>query len=81
MSAVVKQDTRDVAAKDIKEGDLVDLQGDRYADPKGEHTWLEFEFVRVLDVTHEGSECIAVAFDGFNVVGFPQSHNLKVANV
>lgn len=68
----------EVAAKDVKEGDLVDLEGDTYADPDRDHPAFESEFQTVMEVEHETPECVAIGFDGFDVVGFPVDHVLKV---
>lgn len=62
---------------DLQEGDLVDLEGDPYADPRRDHPEFEFEYQEVLTVEQETPECVAVGFD-FDVIGFPTNHVLTV---
>lgn len=67
-----------IEVKNIRAGDLVDLQGDKFADPKRDNIFLESECVIVLDTDQENSECVAILFDGFDLVGFPSEHKLTV---
>jgi hypothetical protein len=75
---VVLDDTtyRPTRLDDLKEGDLVDLEGDTFADPDG-NSQFEYEYQRVSSVERETDECTVVYFDDA-VVGFPTDHQLKV---
>ena len=65
----------------LQEGDLVDLEKDPFADPKGDHPQFEDELYKVVDITVETPNCIAIAFEGFDIVGFPPDHLVKVRRV
>jgi hypothetical protein len=67
-----------IKVEDLIEGDAVDLEGDGYADPKAENPYLGCEFVLVELVEREAAECVAVYFGGFDCVGFPLGHAVKV---
>jgi hypothetical protein len=62
----------------IQIGDLIDLKGDCFADPNGAHTQFESEYVQVVSVEIETADCIAIGFEGFDLVGFPHDHLLNV---
>jgi len=62
----------------IVPGDLVDLEGDKYADPKSDNVSLQCEYMSVVHVEQETPQCVAVAFECFDVVGFPTYHKLRV---
>jgi hypothetical protein len=64
-------------AIDLRPGDFVDLEGDKYADPDNANVTYEFEYQEVCEVTKETPQCVAVGFDG-SLVGFPPDHLLKV---
>lgn len=79
-SEIAKQSPDATVTKKISElipGDLVDLENDKYADPKG-NPLLECEYVTVDSIERESPECIAVYFRGFDMVGFPPDHVVKV---
>lgn len=67
----------DISATNIKIGDMVDLEGDTYADPDHDHPWMEDLYAVVDDVIHETSACVAIAFESFDLVGFPTNHLLR----
>jgi hypothetical protein len=67
------------AVRDLKPGDMVDLQNDPYADPRGDHIEYEFELAVVAELTYEGSGCIVVEFNE-STVGFPPDHQVRVEN-
>jgi hypothetical protein len=67
-----------VAVKDLRIGDAVDLEGDPYADPNQENPALECEYQQVYSVERETGDCVAVGFDGFDIVGFPPDHLVTV---
>lgn len=62
----------------ILAGDMIDLEGDPYADPNHDNSLLECELIEVDAVEDEGGGCIAIYFDGFDAVGFPRNHLLTV---
>lgn len=68
---------KQVAVRDLKVGDMVDLQDDPYAD-KNHNPFLECEYVIVAKIESETPDCVAVWFEGFDCVGFPPDHQLKV---
>lgn len=66
------------AAADVREGDLLDLWGDRYADPPdadpyGHRTVFETEYVTVIDVERETGNCVRIDTD-CGSFGFPPDH-------
>lgn len=65
-----------VAVAELQEGDWVDLEGDRYADPERKHSELEFEFAIVGGGEQETEGCYRIDFDGFDSVGFPPDHHV-----
>jgi hypothetical protein len=67
-----------VKAKDLKAGDLVDLEGDAYADPNHDNWRYSIEHGEVETVEWETQECVAVYFTNGSVVGFPPDHELRV---
>ena len=60
-------------------GDLVDLEGDPYADPNHTNPAFPFEYAEVCEIERETPNCIAVGFEGFDVVGFPPDHTVEVS--
>lgn len=69
-----------VRADQIRQGDIVDLYGDKYADPDEDPgKCYEFENVPVIEIpVAETPNCVLIYFDGA-AVGFPPEHELKVA--
>lgn len=65
-------------AIDLKEGDMVDLEGDQYADPSRDNQLYPFMLNTVTLVEQETADCVAVYFEGGPVVGFPIDHLLPV---
>lgn len=63
---------------ELRPGDLVDLEGDAFADPEYRNPAFPFELAAVAAVERETFDCVAVAFEGFDVVGFPPSHFVQV---
>lgn len=70
---------REIEAKDLKESMLVDLSGDCFADPSGQNPCLFCEYQIVMMVKQETTDSVAVGFEGFDTIGFPVDHKLKVA--
>ena len=67
-----------VQIKNLMPGMLVDLEGDRYADPRRTNRAYQFEYQRVVDVVPETTDCICVYFAESNPVGFPPNHEVFV---
>jgi hypothetical protein len=68
-------DESPVQVSELRVGDLVDLEGDPYADPRRDPmNCFEFELAEVASVERETADCVAVGFEGFDVVGFPPHH-------
>jgi hypothetical protein len=64
----------------LKIGDRVDLEGDRYADPKHDDFAKECEYAVVSEIEVETDDCTAVVFEGSAVsayVGFPPDHEVR----
>lgn len=59
-------------------GDRIDLEGDPFADPTSSNPSLACELAEVCEVTYETADCVAIGFDGFDIVGFPRYHLLNV---
>lgn len=64
-------------AIDLTPGDLVDLEGDQFADPEKDHPLYQYEFQEVMDVDVETSECVCIYFTGVTC-GFPHNHELEI---
>lgn len=65
-------------AKDLIEGDLVDLEGDMFADPNKNNVSFKYDFQEVAEINWENPNCVAIGFKGFDIVGFPPWHKLYV---
>ena len=68
----------DIQVRQLRIGDLVDLEGDGFADPQRKHTQFESELAEVVAIENETPGCIAVSFEGFDTVGFPPDHFVRV---
>lgn len=62
---------------ELRCGDRVDLEGDKFAD-RGGNAFLECEYQVVNCVERENPNCIAIGFEGFEMVGFQPDHKVKV---
>lgn len=59
---------------DLEPGDMIDLFGDRFADPNRDPSLaFEFEYQPVYALDREADDCIAVYCDNF-ACGFPPDH-------
>lgn len=66
------------AVADLSVGDLVDLEGDPYADPgKDSMSPFIYEYERVDNVERETADCIRIDFNSTSI-GFPPNHLLRV---
>lgn len=60
----------------LKPGDLVDLESCPYMH---DHPTAEFEYAQVAAVTRETENCVAVLYEGIDLVGYPVGTRLEVA--
>lgn len=75
--------------QDLQEGDMVDLEGDPYADPEGEEPDCDdcasrrdsykYEFEEVMGVEQETPDCVRVDFI-MDSIGFPTDHQVFVVH-
>lgn len=74
------------AVRDLRPGDLVDLEADPYADrPCADgcedcdlaRSTFAYEYVQVHELEPETADCLVVFFDG-HAVGFPPDHRVPV---
>lgn len=77
MSGVRKHRDLPIRICDLRPGDLVDLQGDKFADPNGTNPRFDCEYACVHEIKKETIACICVYFDGC-AFGFPPNHIVKV---
>jgi hypothetical protein len=68
------------SVKDLKPGDLIDLQNDRYADPDGIIVIYECQYCEVAELDQETDTCIVVYFANSHAVGFPPNHKVKLGD-
>lgn len=66
-----------VAIKDLRPGDMVDLEGDKYADPDGGNAMLADRLHEVDFVEVETRGCTCVDFLDYSC-GFPPDHEVRV---
>lgn len=62
---------------ELKPGMALDLEGDRFADPKSENTLLAYEYAPIEHIHPETPECIVIYGDANNCA-FPPDHQVKV---
>lgn len=62
---------------ELEVGDLVDLEGDQFADPKHDNFLFECEYQVVAEIETETPDCTVVYFDG-GAFGFPPQHIVEV---
>lgn len=63
--------TKPVKVSDINEGDLVDLESCPYLSQSEEHqAVVEFEYGVVDYVCRETADCIAIGYQGIDVIGY-----------
>lgn len=64
-------------ARDLIIGDLVDLEGDPYADPDRDNPSMKYEYAHVAARRWEGRACVVVTFEGIDEIGFPPDHTFR----
>lgn len=67
-----------VMAQDAQEGDLVDLEGDRFASDADPSDVFTHQLQEIVSVERETDACVAIGFEGLDIIGFPVDHKLKV---
>lgn len=67
-----------LSAADVQVGDLVDLEGDQFAAGADKANVFECELQQVVHVERETDACVAIGFDGVDIIGFPVDHKMKV---
>ncbi len=72
-----RKTARQVAVENLQEGDLVDLEGDPYADPNRVNVRFENEFAEVDYVEINGGTVEVHFVDDW--IGFPTGHTVEVA--
>lgn len=65
--------------KDLNPGDLIDLEGDPYADPNSDILAFKYEYAMVDAIDHETGNCTAVWILGVDCFGFPPAHTVFCA--
>lgn len=60
----------------LKPGDLVDLESCPYM---RDYPTAEFEYAQVVSVERESANCVAVLYEGIDLVGYPVGTCLEVA--
>lgn len=66
-----------IPVSEVTVGDMLDLEGDAFADPKHDNIALEHEVAVVLEIKHKAPDCIALYCDGI-ACGFPPDHMVKL---
>jgi hypothetical protein len=64
-------------ACELEVGDLLDLEGDPYADPRRDIKALAETLAEVMEIMRPVPQLVLVYFRR-NVVGFPPGHQLRV---
>lgn len=72
--------TRMIAIKALKPGDMLDLAGDKFADPDHDNPYLECQYAVVAGIEFETPNCIRVDFEEGSSVGFPPEHFVRSGN-
>lgn len=68
--------------KNLREGMMVDLYGDKYMDPNCDPAQAyEFELAVVDSVIRETDNCTVVHFENENSCGFPPDHLVEVRTI
>ena len=62
---------------ELKIGDSIDLEGDKYADPNGDNVALASEWQEVYSLERETPTCIVIETP-YITVGFPVDHVVRV---
>lgn len=67
-----------LSAADVQVGDLVDLEGDQFAAGADKANAFASELQQVVHVDRETDDCVAIGFEGVDIIGFPVDHEMKV---
>jgi len=71
MTRTLQPDEIAVQVKDLREGDLVDLEGDEFF---GDNVSVVFEYGEVAEIIRETDSCIVVGFEGIGTAGYAPDH-------
>ena len=63
--------------EDVKEGDILDLEGDSIADPGSTHPLLRNDWQVVVSTERETPECVTIYFPDFTCA-FPAGHLVQL---
>jgi hypothetical protein len=66
-----------IEARNVMTGDLLDLEGDKFADPKGDNPFYQSEFVEVYSAEAETLDCVRIDFCNLSI-GFPSDHLIGI---
>lgn len=64
--------------KDLKPGDRLDLEEDKYADPTKDNPVFQCEILTVESVEKETENCYVVSFSNYSDIGFPPNHEVDI---
>lgn len=70
-----------VSAINARSGMLVDLEGDKYADPNHDNRFFQDELQYVAFSRVETPLCVVIGFEGWDWCGFPPDHRLNVKRI
>jgi hypothetical protein len=68
-----------IAARDVRPGNLLDLEGDRYAGKHDTANVFAYEYAEVEGIEWETPECVVVHTDQGSF-GMPPDHRLKLGD-
>lgn len=66
-----------VNVADLKPGDMIDLEGDLFADPERADPYLASQYATVDCIEQETRDCVRVDFEEGPSIGFPTSHRVR----
>jgi hypothetical protein len=64
--------------EDLVPGDMIDLEGDKFADPDANNPVFDCELCIVAGSARETDTCIRIDLEGLNSVGFPPGHRVRI---
>lgn len=69
---------RQITVAELKPGDMLDLEGDEYADPARDSRFFDCEYGLVGAVVVETPTCTLVYIDGVDAFGMPPDHVVQL---
>ena len=67
-----------VPVSELREGDLIDLEDDAFADPDGDNPVFKMELIEVVGGELENKGCYRLDYDG-GACGFPPEYRVRKA--